>query len=396
MPSTLKIDKIESRTPNVGLTIDWIGGGLKGPNNIPILTEDGKIVGDLLLLAQAANTPNTTTAALDFIREATPGQGIRFLDTVYGLSSANVVAIDLISTNGTFSTITTDTLTANTISVTGDLVVAGNTITLDTQTLLVEDNIVVFGSNNVADITDLGFAVKYSDGSDKYAGIFRDATDKKFYVFQDYNLEPPTATLTGFNVNSMRGTLVGDFEAVTSVTTSLVTTDSDLDITAPDGNITLTADLDITIDASSGGNIFLRGQGGAIFAKGHVLPETSGWNIGSSSKPWNTLYVNDIQSTGTTTLQTLVATNSTLENTTANNVTITTLFSNESTLENTTANNATITSLNSTSATIQTLEATSINAVSYSNVDYNNLINKPDAQLQAIADDAFVNSIIFG
>ena len=307
MPSTLKIDKIESRTPNAGLTVDWIGGGLKGPNNIPILTEDGKIVGDLLLLAQAANTPNTTTAALDFIREATPGQGIRFLDTVYGLSSANVVAIDLISTNGTFSTITTDTLTANTISVTGDLVVAGNTITLDTQTLLVEDNIVVFGSNNVADITDLGFAVKYSDGSDKYAGIFRDATDKKFYVFQDYNLEPPTATLTGFNTSTMLGTLYGDFEA-----------------------------------------------------------------------------------------NNLIANVSTLEHTTANNATITTLFSNESTLENTTANNATITSLNSTSATIQTLEATSINAVSYSNVDYNNLINKPDAQLQAIADDAFVNSIIFG
>ncbi|NDB78665.1 hypothetical protein EB155_02265 [archaeon] len=32
----------------------------------------------------------------------------------------------------------------------------------------------------------------------------------------------------------------------------------------------------------------------------------------------------------------------------------------------------------------------------FNDVDYNNLINKPDAQLQAIADDAFVNAIIFG
>jgi len=335
---------------------------------------DGGIIGNTAI-STADILIDNTTIRFATTRVLQPDDLLTYDETQFKFINKSVAELGFV-TPDTLINLTPNTIVANTISVTGDLIVSGNTTTLDTQTLLVEDNIVVFGSNNVADITDLGFAVKYSDGSDKYAGIFRDATDKKFYVFQDYNLEPPTATLTGFNVNSMKGTLVGDFEAVTSVTTSLVTTDSDLDITAPDGNITLIADLDITIDASSGGNIFLRGQGGAIFAKGHVLPETSGWNIGSSSKPWNTLYVNDIQSTGTTTLQTLVATNSTLENTTANN--------------------ATITSLNSTSATIQTLEATSINAVSYSNVDYNNLINKPDAQLQAIADDAFVNSIIFG
>ena len=96
------------------------------------------------------------------------------------------------------------------------------------------------------------------------------------------------------------------------------------------------------------------------------------------------------------TITTLDVTNSTLENTTANNLTVTNLVTNGIETENIVANNATFTTLNSTSATIQTLEATSINAASYSNVDYNNLINKPDAQLQAIADDAFVNSIIFG
>ena len=335
---------------------------------------DGGIIGNTAI-STADILIDNTTIRFATTRVLQPDDLLTYDETQFKFINKSVAELGFV-TPDTLINLTPNTIVANTISVTGDLIVSGNTTTLDTQTLLVEDNIVVFGSNNVADITDLGFAVKYSDGSDKYAGIFRDATDKKFYVFQNYNLEPPTSTLTGFNVNSMKGTLVGDFEAVTSLTTPLVTTDSDLDITAPDGNITLTADLDITIDASSGGNIFLRGQGGAIFAKGHVLPETSGWNIGSSSKPWNTLYVNDIQSTGTTTLQTLVATNSTLENTTANN--------------------ATITSLNSTSATIQTLEATSINAVSYSNVDYNNLINKPDAQLQAIADDAFVNSIIFG
>jgi len=253
---------------------------------------DGGIIGNTAI-STADILIDNTTIRFATTRVLQPDDLLTYDETQFKFINKSVAELGFV-TPDTLINLTPNTIVANTISVTGDLIVSGNTTTLDTQTLLVEDNIVVFGSNNVADITDLGFAVKYSDGSDKYAGIFRDATDKKFYVFQNYNLEPPTSTLTGFNVNSMKGTLVGDFEAVTSLTTPLVTTDSDLDITAPDGNITLTADLDITIDASSGGNIFLRGQGGAIFAKGNVLPETSGWNIGSSSKPWNNIHADDI------------------------------------------------------------------------------------------------------
>ena len=112
-----------------------------------------------------------------------------------------------------------NTITANTVTISGDLlaqgdatisgnlVVHGITTSLNTQSLLVEDNIVVYGSNNIADITDLGFAAKYNNGSaDRYAGIFRDATDGKFYIFKDYNLEPPLSTLTGFNTSSMTAT----------------------------------------------------------------------------------------------------------------------------------------------------------------------------------------------
>ena len=96
----------------------------------------------------------------------------------------------------------------------GDLFVNGNTVTLDAQTLTVEDNIVVLGSNNVADITDLGFAFKYFDGaSDMYAGMFRDATNEKFYLFKDFNTDPPVTTMTGFSVANMLATLYGDFEA---------------------------------------------------------------------------------------------------------------------------------------------------------------------------------------
>ena len=52
--------------------------------------------------------------------------------------------------------------------------------------------------------------------------------------------------------------------------------------------------------------------------------------------------------------------------------------------------------VNSTANANQFLTVDGTGNYNFNDVDYNNLINKPDAQLQAIADDAFVNSIIFG
>lgn len=301
---------------------------------------DGGIIGNTAI-STADILIDNTTIRFATTRVLQPDDLLTYDETQFKFINKSVAELGFV-TPDTLTDLTPNTIVANTISVTGDLIVSGNTTTLDTQTLLVEDNIVVFGSNNVADITDLGFAVKYSDGSDKYAGIFRDATDKKFYVFQNYNLEPPTATLTGFNTSTMLGTLYGDFEA-----NNLIANVSTLEHTTAN-NLTVTN--------------LLTGVG----------------------------YIDTLESNSSLTYL------STATISVTSNLTTNVFVSNVSTLENTTANNATITSLNSTSATIQTLEATSINAVSYSNVDYNNLINKPDAQLQAIADDAFVNSIIFG
>ena len=195
-----------------------------------------------------------------------------------------------------------NTITANTVTISGDLLVHGTTTSLNTQTLLVEDNIVVYGSNNAADITDLGFAAKYNNGSaDRYAGIFRDATDGKFYIFKDYNSEPPLSTLTGFNTSTMTATLHGDFEA---------------------NNISI-------------------------------------------------------------------------ETGTANNLTVTSLTANS-------LSGIALTDLGISDGTAnQVLVTDGSGNFSFAAQDFNNLINKPAAgptaaELQAVADDAFVNSIIFG
>ena len=143
-------------------------------------------------------------------------------------SSENSTANNLISSNTTLSGSTTingpTTINANTtisenltvekdLFVDGDLYLTGNTVSLDAQTLTIEDNIIIVGSNNVADVVDLGFAGKYNDGSnDLYTGLFRDATDGVFYLFNNYN-QDPSLTMSGYNINTMIATLYGNFEA---------------------------------------------------------------------------------------------------------------------------------------------------------------------------------------
>ena len=151
MASTIKIDTIESRSANAGLTIQ---GGLNSPTGKPIINKQGQIVGDLILLAMEANTANSVTARLDRISSYQAGNTIMFdspfyvdYATIRNLNSdANVIASDtttnnLIATFATLENITANTITANTIDVLGDLFVHGNTVTLDTQTVLIEDNI---------------------------------------------------------------------------------------------------------------------------------------------------------------------------------------------------------------------------------------------------------------
>lgn len=378
MASTIKIDTIESRSANAGLTIS---GGLNSPTGKPIINKQGQIVGDLILLAMEANTANSVTARIDRISSYQAGNTIMFDSPIYvdyatirNLNSdANVIASDtttnnliatfatlenttannltvttLVSSDSTFENTSANTIVANTITVLGDLTVEGNVTTLSTQTLLVEDNIVVFGSNNAADITDLGFAGRYSYDNGVttlYAGIFRDASDGKFYVFKDYPTEPPIATLTGFNTSSMTGTLVTSYsEVLEELITPKVTSPSasDLVVVAPDGDLELTASGEVRID-SYGTGVFINSPTYNVTITGNLL-SSGNYDIGSSGSPWGTIHADDV--------------------------------------------------------TVENIEANNINATSYTNVDYNNLINKPaittQEQLQIVADDAFVNSIIFG
>jgi hypothetical protein len=96
------------------------------------------------------------------------------------------------------------TVAAN-LTITGNLTVIGNTVTTDIQTLNIADPLIYLAANNYSgDAVEIGFAANYFDGStQRHTGVFREASNKEFYVFDNYDKEPD-ANLIDINDASFR------------------------------------------------------------------------------------------------------------------------------------------------------------------------------------------------
>jgi hypothetical protein len=82
------------------------------------------------------------------------------------------------------------TLTGN-LNLSGSLIITGAATSVSTQSLAVEDSIIIMASNNTTDTLDIGFAGSYNNGSaNVFTGIVRNATDKEYYVFDSYDTTP--------------------------------------------------------------------------------------------------------------------------------------------------------------------------------------------------------------
>lgn len=95
--------------------------------------------------------------------------------------------------NSTFVKLTAanQTITGN-LSITGSLTVAGNSYTIDTETLRINDPLIYLAGNNyLNDVVDIGFIANYNSGSaNLHTGLFREHTNKEYYLFEGYNQEP--------------------------------------------------------------------------------------------------------------------------------------------------------------------------------------------------------------
>ena len=157
---------------------------------------------------QADTVALGTDTTGDYIESITGGTGVTvFNGTGEGASVGIEIGQDVS---------TTANVTFNDLIVTGDLTVNGNTTTVDTATLTVEDPLIILASNNnTTDSVDIGFYGLYdtSGSQDLYAGLFRDSTDGKFRLFVDSQTAPTTTvdtTATGYTVASLVANIEGD------------------------------------------------------------------------------------------------------------------------------------------------------------------------------------------
>ncbi len=127
---------------------------------------------------------------------------------------ANLAAVKAINQGLT----TTDNVTHNNLTVSGDLTVSGTTTTVNTANLAVEDPLIALATgNNSSDAVDIGLFGLYdtSGSQDLYGGIFRDANDSgKWKIFKD-NQAAPTTTVDTSGTGYATGTLVSNVEVPT-------------------------------------------------------------------------------------------------------------------------------------------------------------------------------------
>ena len=144
------------------------------------------------------------------------------------------------------------------VTIAGDLTVNGDTTTVNTATLSVEDPLIKLANgNNSSDSLDVGFYGLYdtSGSQDLFAGLFRDANDSgKFKLFKDLQAEP-TTTVNTSGTGYAVATLVANIEG--SVT---------------GGNIVI-ADAGTIGSASDTDAIAIASNGVVTFSQVPVLPD---------------------------------------------------------------------------------------------------------------------------
>lgn len=187
-----------------GLTAGFYGGSTASSSTIPVVqvAANGRIM----------SIANTTVTSSFNISDGTTSSQLQSGNTFFHLGTKGVVTA--VSQNTvTFSTdntvvrsnttsvgpqvINTLLTVANDLTVTGNLNVIGNTTTIRTNTYIVDDPMIYLAGNNyTSDIVDIGFAANYyGDGDARHTGLFRDASDKIYYLFDNYIPE-----LSGNNV----------------------------------------------------------------------------------------------------------------------------------------------------------------------------------------------------
>ena len=213
-------------TANADITVELdnttvVAGDYGGATKIPVFTvdQDGR-------LTAAANVDVATTLN---IQGDTGTDAIALLTDTIDFEGGDGVTTEVFGANNTVKIEVDNTVIRTTggqtiagdFSVSGNLVVSGNTITLDTETLQVNDSIILLAANNnTGDSIDIGFAAHYGVGGNNHTGLVRHAADGKWYLFENYtehfiydfntiNIADPSFVIANLVANITGGTVSG-------------------------------------------------------------------------------------------------------------------------------------------------------------------------------------------
>lgn len=237
--------------------------------NDPTITLSGDVNGSATMtdLGNVTITttiqPNSVALGTDttgnYVAGATGGTGVTISGTAgEGWSPTISIGQDVsTSANVVFNKVET----TNGLIVGGDLIVNGNTVTVNTTNLSLEDNMIYLNANSAVSNPDLGFAGNYNDGTYAHAGFFRDATDGVWKVYHGYTLEPDASafintadasfTLSNIQANTFIGALSGNATTATTLQTARTINDTSFDGSA---NITITANTPNALTFNNGGS----------------------------------------------------------------------------------------------------------------------------------------------
>jgi len=119
------------------------------------------------------------------------------------------------------------------LTVAGNLTVTGNSLTVNSTTTSVGDSMFEFANQNTAsDLIDIGFYGNYNDGlsdgdASEYTGLFRDASDSTWTLFDGLEVEPGTTVNTSGSGYALADLKLGDLTSSTLTAAGILYPTSD-------------------------------------------------------------------------------------------------------------------------------------------------------------------------
>ena len=119
------------------------------------------------------------------------------------------------------------------LTVAGDLTVTGTTVTVNSTTTSIGDSMFELANQNTsADLIDIGIYGNYNDGlsdggASEYTGLFRDASDSTWTLFDGLEVEPGTTVNISGTGYALADFKAGDVTATTLTAASLTYPTSD-------------------------------------------------------------------------------------------------------------------------------------------------------------------------